>query len=65
MSYAQSWRRKLTDAEIRQNINLDPHSPAQWRVLGPLMNFDPFYQTFNVQPGDKMYIKPDERIRIW
>lgn len=65
MSLAQIWRGKLTDAQIRQRLNLDPHSPAQWRVLGPLMNFDPFYKAFNVQAGDKMYRDEKDRIRIW
>lgn len=65
MSLAQIWRAKFTDATILQRVNTDPHSPAMWRVLGPLMNFDPFYKAFNVQPGDKMYRKPEDRIKIW
>ena len=65
MSLAQIWRSKFKEATIRQGINLDPHSPAIWRVLGPLMNFDPFYKAFNVQPGDKMYLKPQDRLKIW
>lgn len=65
LSLAQIWRSKYTDATIRQRINLDPHSPAQWRVVGPLMNFTPFYQAFDVQPGDKMYIAEKDRIKIW
>ncbi|MDE1192522.1 MAG: M13 family metallopeptidase [Arachidicoccus sp.] len=65
ISLAQIWRGKQTDERTRQLINLDPHSPAQWRVLGPLMNFDPFYKAFNVQPGDKMYREEKDRIRIW
>jgi len=65
MSLAQIWRSKYKDATIRQRINLDPHSPAEWRVLGPLMNFDAFYKAFNVQAGDKMYIAPEDRLKIW
>ncbi|HEY0298593.1 MAG TPA: M13 family metallopeptidase, partial [Arachidicoccus sp.] len=65
LSIAQIWRGKNTDARIRQSINLDPHSPAQWRVLGPLMNFEPFYKAFNVQQGDKMYRKAEDRVKIW
>lgn len=65
LSLAQIWRSKQTDARTRQLINLDPHSPDMWRVIGPLMNFAPFYKEFNLQPGDKMYVAPDERIRIW
>ena len=65
MSLAQIWRMKIKDALARQYINLDPHSPNMWRVLGPLMNFDPFYKAFNVQPGDKMYRDEKDRIKIW
>ncbi|WP_447640787.1 MULTISPECIES: M13 family metallopeptidase [Chitinophagaceae] len=65
LSFAQIWRIKLKDATVRRLIDLDPHSPAEWRVNGPLMNFTPFYNAFDVQPGEKMY-KPDaERIKIW
>ncbi len=65
MSLAQIWKSKFTNATILQRINTDPHSPAMWRVLAPLMNFEPFYKAFNVQEGDKMYRKPEERIKIW
>ena len=65
LSVAQIWRSKYKDETVRQRINTDPHSPAQWRVLGPLMNFTPFYQAFNVQPGNKMYKPENERIKIW
>lgn len=65
LSYAQVWRVKYTDAIERAAITLDPHAPARWRVLGPLMNFDPFYTAFSVQPGDKMWLDEKDRIRIW
>lgn len=65
MSFAQIWRSKYKDESVRQRINTDPHSPAMWRVLGPLMNFTPFYQAFNVKEGDKMYKPESERIKIW
>lgn len=65
LSVAQIWRSKYKDEIVRQRVNTDPHSPAQWRVLGPLMNFTPFYQAFNVQPGNKMYKPENERIKIW
>lgn len=65
MSLAQVWRSKSTDESLKQRINLDPHSPDNWRVNGPLMNFGPFYKAFNVQPGDKMYIDEKDRIKIW
>jgi len=46
-------------------VNTNSHSPAMWRVNGPLMNFTPFYEAFNVQPGDKNYKPEEERIKIW
>jgi putative endopeptidase len=46
-------------------ILTDPHSPGMHRANGPLVNMDAWYQAFNVQPGDKMYVAPAKRIRIW
>ena len=65
ISIARIWRVKTTDAFMRTYINTNPHSPARWRVNGPLMNFTPFYTAFNVQPGDKMYKPQAERITVW
>ncbi|RFM30615.1 M13 family peptidase [Deminuibacter soli] len=65
LSLAQIWRTKQKEQSERLRINTDPHSPAMYRVNGPLMNFDPFYQAFNVQPGQKMYKPEAERIKIW
>ena len=65
LSYAGIWRSKLKDEAVRQRINTDPHSPAVHRVNGPLMNFTPFYQAFNVKEGDKMFKPESERIKIW
>ena len=65
LSIARIWRVKTTDAFMRTYINTNPHSPARWRVNGPLMNFTPFYKAFNLQPGDKMYKAEAERITVW
>lgn len=65
LSFAQIWRSKEKPEYSRMLINVDPHSPAMYRVNGPLMNFTPFYTAFNVQPGEKMYIPEDKRIKIW
>jgi len=65
LSFAQIWRSKVKDERVRQLINIDPHSPPMYRVLGPLMNFDPFYAAFHVQQGDKMWKAENARIRIW
>lgn len=65
ISFAQIWRSKEKDETTRQLINTDPHSPASWRVLGPLMNFTPFYNAFNVKEDDKMFKTEKDRIKIW
>ncbi len=65
LSLAQIWQEKMKDAGLRTQINTDPHSPAQFRVMGPLMHFEPFYKAFNVKEGDKMFIAEKDRIKIW
>ncbi|QHS63478.1 M13 family metallopeptidase [Chitinophaga agri] len=64
-SIARIWRVKMKDEYLRYWVNNDPHSPPMWRVNGPLMNIGAFYAAFNVQPGAKMYLDKDKRIRIW
>ena len=49
----------------RQLLSTDPHSPAKARVNEVLRNFDPWYKAFAVNPGDKLYIAPKNRVRIW
>ncbi|WP_020604177.1 M13 family metallopeptidase [Spirosoma spitsbergense] len=65
ISIARIWRVKTRDAFMGIYVNTNPHSPAKWRVNGPLMNFTPFYKAFTVQPGDKMYKPEKERITVW
>ena len=65
ISIARIWRVKTRDAFMSTYVNTNPHSPAKWRVNGPLMNFTPFYNAFNVQPGDKMYKPEPNRIVVW
>jgi putative endopeptidase len=65
LSFAQSWRKKITDEAMRRQVNTDPHSPGMYRVIGPLMNFTPFYNAFNVKEGNKMYLPEKDRIKIW
>ena len=55
LSVANIWRVKTRDAYLRNYVATDPHSPPIWRVHGPLMNFTPFYEAFNVQPGEANY----------
>ncbi len=65
ISIARIWRVKTTDQYMRMYVNTNPHAPARWRVNGPLMNFTPFYEAFNVQEGDKMFKKESDRITVW
>jgi len=65
LAYAQVWRQKYRDGALRELVMSDEHSPSQFRVNGPLPNIDDWYAAFNVQPGDKLYIAPAERVRIW
>lgn len=64
-SIGRIWRVKTRDAFLRLYVNTNPHSPAMWRVNGPLMSFAPFYTAFNVQPGDKNYLPEDQWIKVW
>ncbi len=65
LSIANIWRVKTRDEFLRNYVATDPHSPPIWRVNGPLMNFTPFYEAFNVKPGEVNYRTEEERIKIW
>jgi putative endopeptidase len=65
LSIARIWRVKTRDEFLRTYMNTDPHSPAMWRVNGPLMNFTPFYEAFDVKEGEQNYRPIGERIKIW
>ena len=65
LAYAQSWRDKRRDEAIRQQLVSDPHSPEAFRVNGVVRNVDAWYQAFGVKPGEKLYLAPEDRARIW
>jgi putative endopeptidase len=65
LGWAQKWRRKFRDAEIRRIVASDSHAPTGVRAEAPLRNVDAWYRAFNVAPGDKLYLPPDQRVRIW
>lgn len=65
ISYAQANRAKWREPFARQLLQTDPHSLWSARVNGVLRNFDPWYEAFNVKPGDKLYLPPEERVKIW
>ena len=65
LAYAQAWQAKVRDDAQRAALLSDPHSPAMFRVNGVLRNVDAWYKAFNIQPGDKMYLPPEQRVHIW
>jgi putative endopeptidase len=65
LSWAQIWRSNTLPETAAQLILTDPHSPGMHRANGPIVNMDAWYEAFNIQPGDKMYVAPENRIRIW
>ncbi len=65
MGWAQAWRGKIRDAELSRRLATDPHSPAEFRCNGVLRNMPEFYAAFGVKEGDKLWLPPDQRVRIW
>ena len=65
IGYAQAWQEKDRENAERQQILTDPHSPGKYRVNGIVRNVDAWYKAFNVQPGNKLYLAPDQRVHIW
>ncbi|MDF2179530.1 peptidase M13 [Aliiglaciecola sp. CAU 1673] len=65
MGYAQVWRGKYREDALRAQLVRGPHSPGEYRVRGIVPNVDAFYRAFDVKEGDKTYIKPEDRVRIW
>lgn len=63
--FAQVWRSKIRPEALLARIVSDPHSPAEFRVIGATVNSEAFHETFGVKPGDGMFRKPEERVRIW
>ena len=65
LSWAQVWRGSRRPEAAAQSILTDPHSPEQFRTNAPITNIDAWYSAFDIKPGDKMYKKPEDRIKIW
>lgn len=65
MGYALGWLGHERNEALRTQVLTDVHSPAKFRVNGPFSDVDVFYTTFNVKPGNKMYIPDSARVRIW
>jgi putative endopeptidase len=65
MGWAQAWRALIRDQALRNQVLTDPHSPSQYRCNGVVRNMNAWYNAFNVQPGDALYLPPDQRVEIW
>ncbi|MET0365044.1 MAG: M13-type metalloendopeptidase [Sphingobium sp.] len=64
LGWAQVWRRSYREANLRQRLLTDPHSPSEQRVA-TVRNLEPWYPAFTVQPGAKLYLAPVDRVKIW
>ena len=65
LGWAQVWREKVRDDAARNYATVDPHSAPQARVNIPMHNIDAWYKAFDVKPGEKLYLTPEERVKIW
>jgi putative endopeptidase len=65
ISFAQVWRTNIRDAEARRLVTVDPHSPGQFRAVGPLVNVPMFYDAFGIKSGDALWKAPESRAKIW
>jgi endothelin-converting enzyme/putative endopeptidase len=65
LAFAQAWRQQNREGALRQQVLTDTHSPAEFRANGTVRNMDAWYKAFDVKPGDKLYLPPEQRVRIW
>ncbi|MCP3729325.1 M13 family metallopeptidase [Sphingomonas sp. MG17] len=65
LAYAQAWQTKVREDAERSRLLTDTHSPAKYRVNGIVRNVDAWYAAFDVKPGDKLYLPPEQRVKIW
>jgi putative endopeptidase len=65
LAYAQSWRDYWREGLLREVVLTNPHSPSMYRVNGVVRNVDAWYAAFHIQPGDRLYLPPEQRVHIW
>lgn len=65
IAFAASWKEICRPQTVRSRLMSDVHSPAKFRVNGIVRNMDEWYAAFNVQPGDSLFLKPEDRVRVW
>jgi putative endopeptidase len=64
LGWAQVWRRNYREANLRQRLLTDSHSPSEQRAW-VVRNLDPWYSAYQVSPTDQLYLAPEKRVRIW
>ena len=64
ISFGQSWRTKYREAMLRQIVTTDGHAPDEYRA-DTVRNIDAWYDAFKVQPGQKLYLDPAKRVKVW
>jgi len=64
LAFGQAWASKTREASVRAQVATDPHAPAEFRTA-TVRNQDAWYKAFDIKPGDKLYLAPEERVRIW
>jgi putative endopeptidase len=64
IAFGQNYAEKVRENSLRQQVLTDSHAPAQYRSY-TVRNLDPWYKAFDVKPGEKLYLAPEERVRIW
>ena len=64
LAFGQAWRYKIRDAALRQRLSVDVHAPANFRAQ-TVRNLDGWYDAFSVKPDEKLYLAPDDRVKIW
>ncbi len=65
ISWGTIWRTKMRDEAIKNQVKTDPHAPGMYRTYVPLQNVDSWYKAFDIKPGDKLYVSPENRVKIW
>ena len=65
LGWAQVWRAKARPDALKQQVTSDVHAPPRFRIDGPMRNIDAWYDAWGVKPGDKLYLSPEDRVRIW
>ena len=65
LGWAQVWKQKIRNDALIQQLHTDPHSPATARVNEVVRNVNAWYSAFDVKPGDKLYLAPQDRVHIW